>query len=85
MTNKNHQLHQHQKHFYGTASLGEKGQVVIPNDARQDMKLKKGDRLLVFGMSDDMLVLAKLSQIEKIASHLSKDLKMIDEVIKKIK
>ena len=75
----------HQKRFYGTAKLGEKGQVVIPNDARKDMKLKKGDRLLVFGMGEDMITFAKLSQIEKIASHLSKKLKIIDDIIKKTK
>lgn len=74
-----------QKHFYGTASIGEKGQIVIPNDARKEMKLKKGDRLLVFGMGEDMIALAKLSQIEKIASHLSEKLKMIDDIIKKTK
>ena len=49
------------------------------------MKLKKGDRLLVFGMDNDMLAVAKLSHIEKIASHLSKKLKMINEVAKKHK
>lgn len=75
----------HQKSFYGTANLGEKGQVVIPNEARKNMKLKKGDRLLVFGMGTDMVALMKLSQIEKIASHLSDNLKMIDNVIKKNK
>lgn len=75
----------HQKRFYGTANLGEKGQIVIPNDARKDMKLKKSDRLLVFGMGEDMITFIKLSQIEKIASRLSKKLKMIDDIIKKTK
>jgi len=71
--------------FYGTATVGEKGQIVIPQEARKNMKLKKGDRLLVFGMDDDMLAVAKLSHIEKITSHLSKKLKMINEVAKKSK
>lgn len=74
-----------QKRFYGTANLGEKGQVVIPNDARKDMKIKKGDRLLVFGMGEDMIALIKLSQIEKIATRLSEKLKMIDDIIKRTK
>ena len=68
--------------FYGTATVGEKGQIVIPQDARNNMKLKKGDRLLVFGMDNDMLAVAKLSHIEKITSHLSKKLKMINEAAK---
>ena len=83
MPNKNRQLNQ--KRFYGTANLGEKGQIVIPNEARENMKLKKGDRLLVFGMGEDTIALMKLSQIEKIASHLSEKLKMFDEIIKKTK
>jgi len=71
--------------FYGTATVGEKGQIVIPQEARKNMKLKKGDRLLVFGMDDDMLAVAKLSHIEKISSQLAKKLKMINEVAKKNK
>ena len=71
--------------FYGSVTVGSKGQIVIPQEARKIMKLKKGDRLLVFGMDNDMLAVAKLSHIEKITSHLSKKLKMITEVAKKNK
>ena len=79
-----HNPHMHPEgQFYGTATVGEKGQIVIPQEARKNMKLKKGDRLLVFGMDDDMLAVAKLSHIEKITSHLSKKHKMINEVSKK--
>lgn len=81
---KNHHLHP-EGQFYGSVTIGEKGQIVIPQEARENMKLKKGDRLLVFGMDEDMLAVAKLSHIEKITSHLSKKLKMIKEVSKKSK
>ena len=80
-----HMHRAHQKSFHGTATVGEKGQIVIPNEARKNMKLKKGDRLLVFGMGGDMIALMRLSQMEKIASHLSERLKMIDNAIKKAK
>jgi AbrB family looped-hinge helix DNA binding protein len=59
------------KHFYGTTSLGEKGQIVIPIEARKNMKLKKGEHLLVFGIHEEMLAIAKLSHVEKIASLFS--------------
>ncbi len=75
----------HKKYFYGTVTLGEKGQIVIPNEARKSMGLKKGDRLLVFGIHEEMLAIVKFSHVEKIASHLSERLKMIDEIIKKAK
>ena len=73
------------KQFYGTTALGEKGQIVIPVEARRIMKLKKGEKLLAFGMGRDMIVLTKLSKIEQFASHLSKKLEAIRSVIEKTK
>ena len=32
----------------GTATVGERGQVVIPSPIRKQMKLKEGDRMVVF-------------------------------------
>lgn len=69
--------------FYGTTTIGEKGQVVIPSEARKSMKVKSGEKLLVFGMGTDMVILSKLSNLEKFASHLSKRLVAIREIIKK--
>ena len=71
--------------FYGTTTVGEKGQVVIPSKARKTMGLKKGEKLLVFGMGCDMVALTKLSKVEQFASHLSGRLDAIREVIKKSK
>lgn len=68
--------------FYGTTTIGEKGQVVIPVQARETMGLKKGDKLLVFGMGCDMLAFSKLSELEQFASHLATRLDAIREVIK---
>lgn len=71
--------------FYGTTTVGEKGQVVIPAEARTAMELKKGDKLLVFGMGCDMLAFSKLSQMEQFASHLASKLEGIRTIIKKAK
>ena len=71
------------EHFYGTTTLGEKGQAVIPAEAREVMGIKKGEKLLVFGMGNDMLVLSKLSNLEKFASHLADRLKTIRAIMKK--
>ncbi|MBI2034580.1 MAG: AbrB/MazE/SpoVT family DNA-binding domain-containing protein [Candidatus Levybacteria bacterium] len=81
---KKHHLHP-EGQFYGTATVGGKGQIVIPQEARKNMRLKKGDRLLIFGMDDDMLAVARLSHIEKITSHLSEKLKVIKQASKKSK
>jgi AbrB family looped-hinge helix DNA binding protein len=71
--------------FYGTTTLGEKGQVVIPIQARKAMDIKKGDKLLVFGMGCDMLAFCKLSKVEQFASHLANRLNAIREIIRKSK
>ena len=35
--------------FYGSATVGERGQVVIPAQARTDLNVTPGSKLLVFG------------------------------------
>lgn len=37
------------KHIFGTVTVGERGQIVIPKKAREIFKIKSGDSLLVLG------------------------------------
>ena len=37
------------KHLLGTAKVGEKGQIVIPKEARELFGIKPGDTLLILG------------------------------------
>jgi len=39
----------HDKKLFGTATVGTKGQVVIPADARDALNIQPGDRLYVVG------------------------------------
>ena len=39
--------HARDKKLYGLATIGEKGQIVVPAEARRALRLKKGDKLLV--------------------------------------
>lgn len=71
------------EYFYGTTTLGEKGQLVIPAEAREKMGLKKGEKLLVFGMGESMLALSKLDNLEKLTAHLSKRLDVLKKILKK--
>lgn len=75
---------ENQKQFYGTVNIGEKGQMVIPAEARKSMGIKKGDKLLVFGMGCDMIAITKLSKVEQFASHLSNQLDTIRKITEKI-
>lgn len=56
--------------FYGSTTLGEKGQVVIPVEAREKLQLTKGQKLLAFGSSEDTLLLAKPEIIDRFADLL---------------
>ena len=80
-------MHQHSQRgiFYGTTTLGEKGQIVIPSEARTAMKLKKGEKLLVFAMGDGMVALAKLAHLAHFEKHLTQKLQSIRKAVRSVK
>lgn len=49
------------KHIFGSITLSERGQIVIPKEARELFDLKTGDRLLLLGDEDQGLALMKES------------------------
>lgn len=77
--------HKKESQFYGTTTIGEKGQVVIPAEARSRFKIEKGEKLLVFGMGSEMLVFAKLENLAKIEEHLANQLETIHKIMTKEK
>jgi AbrB family looped-hinge helix DNA binding protein len=70
-------------HFHGMTTMGEKGQVVVPAEARKKMNLEKGEKLLVLSFDENTLVLAKVKGLEAYASHLSQQLEGLKNIIKK--
>lgn len=46
------------KHFFGTATVGERGQIVIPKKAREIFKIKPGDSVVIVGDEDRGLAIA---------------------------
>jgi len=59
--------------FAGSVTLGERGQVVIPADARELMGLQAGDKLLAFcHPSKQMVCLCKVTMIERMRNFLSR-------------
>jgi len=63
--------HPHAKKLYGTATIGTKGQVVIPADAREDLGLKAGDRLYVISAGEAGVVFLKEDMLEDIVAKMS--------------
>lgn len=45
--------------YFGTAKVGEKGQIVIPKDARQIFGVKPGDTLLILGDEETGIIVTK--------------------------
>ena len=59
----------------GSVTVGERGQVVIPSDARESMTINAGDKLLVFKAPvDDVLIIAKPETFETLLAHLELNL-----------
>ncbi|PIP19523.1 MAG: AbrB family transcriptional regulator [Candidatus Omnitrophica bacterium CG08_land_8_20_14_0_20_41_16] len=41
---------------YGTATVGERGQLVIPSELRKALSIKPGDQLMVFAKLDKRII-----------------------------
>ena len=51
--------------FYGSVTVSERGQIVIPTDARKDFNISAGDKLLVFGDLEKGLGIATVRIMQK--------------------
>lgn len=58
--------------FYGTATVGEKGQIVIPHEARKDMNIQKGEKLLVMKAHDGMIALATMDEMGEVIEEINR-------------
>ncbi len=50
------------KHIFGFAKIGEKGQILIPKEARAVFGLKPGDKLLMLGDEKRGIALIKVDE-----------------------
>ncbi|MBE7060571.1 MAG: AbrB/MazE/SpoVT family DNA-binding domain-containing protein [Ruminococcaceae bacterium] len=60
------------KHVFGTAKIGEKGQIVIPKEARELFGIKPGDSLLILGDEDAGLIISKPDAVNEAAFKIFK-------------
>ena len=65
------------RHIFGTAKVGERGQIVIPKDARELYGIHPGDTLLILGDEENGMIVTKpdvLSSLaERILDQIGKD------------
>ena len=72
--------------FYGTATIGTKGQIVIPAEAREDLGFKAGDKVVVIGIKEHGMVgICNLETVEQMFNQMSARLETIRQVIDKTK
>jgi len=58
----------------GVTSLGERGQIVIPKEARAALKIKTGDSLVALVHNETLIFVSK-KKMESYIKHLTKHLK----------
>ncbi len=71
----------HDKKLYGTATVGTKGQVVIPAEARRELDMKEGDRLYVVGSDSGKWVgFIQEDQLSLMIDKLTVNLEILNKV-----
>jgi AbrB family looped-hinge helix DNA binding protein len=67
--------------FYGAVTIGERGQIVIPAEARKHNSLAPGDKLLVFRHPHiHGMVLARLDDVEALLGELREWVRLVSQV-----
>ena len=62
------------KHLFGTVKVGEKGQIVIPKEARDLFGIHPGDTLLVLGYEASGIVVSKPDVMQRVAKEIFKNM-----------
>lgn len=69
--------------FYGSTTIGERGQIVIPADARTDLEMAPASKIMVFSdPSGKGLIIMKAESVAEILAHTSHMLNGFQELIK---
>ncbi len=58
------------RHIFGTARVGEKGQIVIPKEARQIFGVQPGDTLLILGDEETGIIVTKPDVLREAANEI---------------
>jgi len=67
---------------YGAATVGERGQLVIPADLRKDLDIKSGERLMIFAKIDRKMI--NIMSEKDFSDFLQKASKIISKLETKV-
>ena len=59
-----------QQRVFGTAKVGDRGQIVIPKEARELFGIKPGDTLLILGEEDTGLIVSRPELLSDLADQI---------------
>ncbi len=69
-------------HFYGAATVGERGQIVIPVEARKKHNIETGDKILIMGAPHkEGLMLFKIDAMRDFMTTILSDLQHLEREI----
>ena len=66
------------RRVFGTAKVGDRGQIVIPKEARKLFNIKPGDTLLILGEEDAGLIVSRPEVLSDIANQILEGAKKED-------
>ena len=55
---------------FGTAKVGDRGQIVIPKEARELFNIQPGDTLLILGESETGLIVSRPEVLNNLANQI---------------
>lgn len=58
------------RRVFGTAKVGDRGQIVIPKEARELFDIRPGDTLLILGEEDTGLIISRPEVLSNIANQI---------------
>ena len=61
---------QNSKRVFGTARVGDRGQIVIPKEARELFNIRPGDTLLILGEPDTGLFVSRPEVLNNLANEI---------------
>ena len=67
-----------QQRVFGTAKVGDRGQIVIPKEARELFGIKPGDTLLILGEAETGLIVSRPEVLTDLANELLNNVKKED-------
>lgn len=64
---------------FGTARVGDRGQIVIPKEARELFNIRPGDTLLILGEEETGLIVSRPDVLSDIANQIFNTIRNEDE------